>query len=142
MQALLECLLGIRVVITGDAIRANEASLLLMNHRTRLDWMYLWSVLLRQSGVKMEKIILKTPLKLIPGAGWAMQVGAFLFINRCWEEDRIILDKMLDYFADIGHKTQVGAGSCCVLRPTCVRLKCFYCTRKCAISNAWCPISS
>lgn len=40
-----------------------------MNHRTRLDWMYLWSVLVRQSGVKTEKIILKDPLKYIPGAG-------------------------------------------------------------------------
>ncbi|ELU17930.1 hypothetical protein CAPTEDRAFT_172905 [Capitella teleta] len=106
-SALLECFLGMRVVISGDEIRSNEASLLLMNHRTRLDWMYLWSVLLRQSGVKMEKIILKTPLKLIPGAGWAMQVGGFLFINRKWEEDKLILDKMLDYYADLNHKTQI-----------------------------------
>lgn len=35
----------------------------------RLDWMYLWSVLVRMSGVKTEKIILKAPLKLVPGAG-------------------------------------------------------------------------
>lgn len=131
---MLEHFLGMKVVISGDEIRPNEANLIMMNHRTRLDWMYFWSVLVRQSGVKTEKIILKTPLKHIPGAGkssshalcnvtallllcvgfffflspgWAMQVGAFLFINRKWEEDKIILNKMMDYFADLGHKTQV-----------------------------------
>ena len=68
-QGLLECVLGMRVVITGDQIQPNEANLIMMNHRTRLDWMYFWSVLVRQSGVKTEKIILKGPLKHIPGAG-------------------------------------------------------------------------
>ena len=62
-------LMGIKVVISGDKMKQNERSLIIMNHRTRLDWMYLWSVLLRQSGVKTEKIILKSPLKHIPGAG-------------------------------------------------------------------------
>ena len=65
----MEKLLGIQMVITGDAIRPGERNLIIMNHRTRLDWMYLWSVMVRQSGVKTEKIILKAPLKNIPGAG-------------------------------------------------------------------------
>ena len=69
LQALLELFLGIKPVITGDEIRPNEANLLMMNHRTRLDWMYLWQLLVRQSGVKTEKIILKSMLKHIPGAG-------------------------------------------------------------------------
>ena len=68
-QALQELFLGIKVVITGDEIRNGERNLLIMNHRTRLDWMYLWSVLVRQSGVKTEKIILKAPVKYVPGAG-------------------------------------------------------------------------
>ena len=64
--------LGIKIVITGDEIRHGERNLLIMNHRTRLDWMYLWSVLVRQSGVKTEKIILKAPLKFVPGAGMVL----------------------------------------------------------------------
>ena len=62
-------MLGITPVISGDEVRAGEGSLLLMNHRTRLDWMYLWQLLVRQSGLRTEKIILKSPLKHIPGAG-------------------------------------------------------------------------
>ena len=59
----------VNVVATGDVIRPNENIVIVMNHRTRLDWMYFWSVLLRQSGVFREKIILKSSLKSIPGAG-------------------------------------------------------------------------
>ena len=68
-QALLEYMMGLKVVITGDKMYPGERSLIIMNHRTRLDWLYFWSVLIRQSGVKTEKIILKSLLKKIPGAG-------------------------------------------------------------------------
>ena len=57
------------MVATGDMMRANENSVIVMNHRTRLDWMYFWPVLMRQSGVFREKILLKSSLKQIPGAG-------------------------------------------------------------------------
>ena len=36
-----------------------------------------------------------------------MQVGAFIFINRKWDEDKEILAKMINYFSDLKHKTQV-----------------------------------
>jgi len=69
LQALLEKWLGLRVVVTGDQFRSGEQSLIIMNHRTCLDWLYFWAVLARQSGVDTQKIILKSPLKHIPGAG-------------------------------------------------------------------------
>jgi lysocardiolipin and lysophospholipid acyltransferase len=36
-----------------------------------------------------------------------MQCGAFIFINRNWEEDKIVLTDMINYFSNIKHKTQV-----------------------------------
>ena len=39
--------------------------------------------------------------------GWAMQVGAFMFIKRKWEEDKVTFSKFIKYFADINYKTQV-----------------------------------
>lgn len=39
--------------------------------------------------------------------GWAMQSACLIFIKRKWDEDKIILTKMLNYFAAIKHKTQV-----------------------------------
>ncbi len=70
-----------KIVITGDEIRRGERNLLIMNHRTRLDWMYFWSVLVRQSGLKTEKIILKAPLKNIPGAGMYVVCLQHVFIS-------------------------------------------------------------
>lgn len=58
------------MTISGDLMRANEPSIIIMNHRTRLDWMYFWCALVRQpSGVMSEKIILKSTLKHMPGFG-------------------------------------------------------------------------
>ena len=47
----------------------NDKAVIIMNHRTRLDWLYYWSVILRQGKLENEKIILKQELKHIPGAG-------------------------------------------------------------------------
>ncbi|XP_061551752.1 lysocardiolipin acyltransferase 1 isoform X2 [Phycodurus eques] len=78
-----------------------------MNHRTRLDWMFLWCCLLRYSYLRLEKICLKAALKAVPGFGWAMQVACFVFIHRRWEKDKEHLGNMLDYFCDIREPLQL-----------------------------------
>ncbi|XP_069744112.1 lysocardiolipin acyltransferase 1 isoform X2 [Narcine bancroftii] len=99
--ALLEMVLGVRVVITGDGFVPGERSVIIMNHRTRLDWMYLWNCLLRYSYLRMEKICLKSSLKSIPGFGWAMQAAGFIFIERRWERDQPHLRLMLEHLCSI-----------------------------------------
>ena len=80
LQAGLEMLIGVEVIVTGDEMRPNEPSIIIMNHRTRLDWLYFFCVLARQpSGIMTEKIILKAPLKHIPGPGQLSQKGNILF---------------------------------------------------------------
>ncbi|XP_044293696.1 lysocardiolipin acyltransferase 1 isoform X1 [Varanus komodoensis] len=105
--ALLEIVFGAKVVITGDGFIPGERSVIIMNHRTRMDWMFLWNCLLRYSYLRLEKICLKSSLKAIPGFGWAMQVAAFIFIQRKWEEDKNHFEKMLDYFCDIREPLQL-----------------------------------
>lgn len=36
-----------------------------------------------------------------------MQIASFIFLNRKWEEDKLILSKLLRYYAHMNHKTQV-----------------------------------
>ncbi|XP_028580306.2 lysocardiolipin acyltransferase 1 isoform X1 [Podarcis muralis] len=105
--ALLEIVFGAKVVITGDGFIPGERSVIIMNHRTRMDWMFLWNCLLRYSYLRLEKICLKSSLKGIPGFGWAMQVAAFIFIHRRWEEDKNHFANMLDYFCDINEPLQL-----------------------------------
>uniref|UniRef100_A0A8C5MYN6 Lysocardiolipin acyltransferase 1 n=1 Tax=Leptobrachium leishanense TaxID=445787 RepID=A0A8C5MYN6_9ANUR len=105
--ALLELVFGAKVVITGDGFIPGERSVIIMNHRTRLDWMFLWNCLLRYSYLRLEKICLKSSLKAVPGFGWAMQIAAFIFIHRKWEEDKNHFEAMLDYFCDIKEPLQL-----------------------------------
>lgn len=51
-----------------------EAALIICNHRTRVDWMFLWVLCLRQGQLSGLKIVLKESLKGVPGFGWATQV--------------------------------------------------------------------
>ena len=62
---------GIKFHITGDPIVFGEPALIIMNHRTRLDWLFFWNALYKMDPwlLTTEKISLKAPLKLIPGAG-------------------------------------------------------------------------
>ncbi|KAH0509717.1 Lysocardiolipin acyltransferase 1 [Microtus ochrogaster] len=106
-HALLETMFGVKVVITGDAFVPGERSVIIMNHRTRVDWMFLWNCLMRYSYLRLEKICLKSSLKSVPGFGWAMQVAAFIFIHRKWKDDKSHFEDMIDYFCDIHEPLQL-----------------------------------
>lgn len=105
--ALLETMFGVKVVITGDAFVPGERSVIIMNHRTRVDWMFLWNCLMRYSYLRLEKICLKSSLKSVPGFGWAMQAAAFIFIHRKWKDDKSHFEDMIDYFCDIHEPLQL-----------------------------------
>nr|CAD7428182.1 unnamed protein product [Timema monikensis] len=110
--ALLECILGTKIVVTGDYILPQEASLLVMNHRTRLDWNFLWAAMFHacQPMAHRLKFVLKASIRHLPGPGWVMQMACFLYIHRRWERDKALLSRTLDYFRDIGHTYQVRDG--------------------------------
>ena len=65
---------GVKIVITGDKPPKNENSIIIMNHRCRLDWMFYWNVAARYGGLQQEKIIMKHELKHIPGPGKCLLV--------------------------------------------------------------------
>ncbi|XP_078005905.1 lysocardiolipin acyltransferase 1 isoform X3 [Phascolarctos cinereus] len=118
--ALLETIFRVKVIITGDAFVPGERTVIIMNHRTRMDWMFLWNCLLRYSYLRLEKICLKSSLKSVPGfgpflsnicltavAGWAMQAAAYIFIHRRWKDDKSHFENMLNYFCDIQEPLQL-----------------------------------
>lgn len=94
VQSLLELVFGVKVVITGDGFIPGERSVIIMNHRTRLDWMFLWCCLLRYSYLRLEKICLKAALKAVPGFG-GYTVDAFQFLQRTHSKiQRVILEEL------------------------------------------------
>jgi len=109
----LEKVLKMKVVMHQSKLNNYQSdqqtgSIILMNHRTRLDWLFYFCILDRLNSLTNIKIILKNGLKNIPGPGWAMQTALFIFIKRKWESDQLILTNFLNYFKNIQKKTMVS----------------------------------
>ena len=62
---LTEILFGIKIVITGDEIPKSCLSIIIANHRTRLDWVFIWCLLARYNMLEHHKIVLKSDIKVI-----------------------------------------------------------------------------
>lgn len=65
---------------------AVQDAVLISNHRTRIDWMFLWGLCLATKRLASLKIVLKDSLKKVPGFGWAMQCFGFAFLSRSRRE--------------------------------------------------------
>ncbi|GMT10615.1 hypothetical protein PFISCL1PPCAC_1912 [Pristionchus fissidentatus] len=100
---------GVHFHVSGDLIERDEPAIILMNHRTRLDWLFLWNALYRMDPwlLTTEKISLKADLKRIPGAGWAMGCGSYIFLSRRFERDRHSMEEIIRYYADAGRSYQL-----------------------------------
>lgn len=67
----MEFLFGTKIIVSGDEILPGESSLLVMNHRTRLDWNFLWGAMFYASRRPAHrlKFVLKAPIRHTPGPG-------------------------------------------------------------------------
>ncbi|WKY12901.1 hypothetical protein Q1695_004038 [Nippostrongylus brasiliensis] len=107
--ALLEKVFGVSFHVTGDLILRDKPALIILNHRTRLDWLFLFNVLYKIDPLLLttEKISLKAPLKRIPGAGWAMSAGSYIFLERSFERDKTNMAEIIEYYKKSGNIYQL-----------------------------------
>lgn len=96
--------------MSGQVVERHRPALIIMNHRTRLDWLFFWGALYRMDPelLTTEKISLKAILKYVPGVGWAMATNGYMFLNRMFASDKQRIEKVVNYFANSGEKYQVG----------------------------------
>ncbi|XP_052057487.1 lysocardiolipin acyltransferase 1-like [Mytilus californianus] len=104
---LYEKICGVKAVITGDVVYDDECELIIMNHRTRFDWLFVFSYQIRCGSLRHFKISLKEILKNVPGPGWAMQCAGYLFLHRNWEHDKSTISKCFMYFKKLNYKPQI-----------------------------------
>ncbi|KAL4584376.1 hypothetical protein LXL04_008976 [Taraxacum kok-saghyz] len=89
-----------KVIFSGEIVPEKERVLLIANHRTEVDWMYLWDLALRKGCINCIKYVLKSSLMKLPIFGWAFHVFEFISVERKWEVDESIMRKMLATFTD------------------------------------------
>jgi lysocardiolipin and lysophospholipid acyltransferase len=97
---LFEKINGTKVVFAGDMVPAKERVLLISNHRTEVDWMYLWNLALRKGCLGYIKYILKSSLMKLPLLGWGFHILEFIAVERKWEIDEPILHHTLSTFTN------------------------------------------
>ncbi|XP_012224793.1 lysocardiolipin acyltransferase 1-like isoform X1 [Linepithema humile] len=102
---------GVKIYVSGDHISPHESAVLVMNHRTRVDWNFLWAAMYQACMPNVAchklKFVLKDPIRHIPGPGWIMQMNGFLYITRRWEEDQGRLSRTLDYLITLDSRSQL-----------------------------------
>lgn len=83
--------LGMGVTCAGDIItpeQIGEGAIIIANHPSTADWVYLWSWMMRFGDLTKLKIVLKASLHKVPIVGWALQCSRYLFLQRVWNSDR------------------------------------------------------
>lgn len=89
-----------RVIFSGETVPASERVLLISNHRTEVDWMYLWDLALRKRCLGSIKYVLKRSLMKLPVFGWGFHILEFIAVERKWEVDESILQQKLSTFTN------------------------------------------
>lgn len=89
-----------KVIFSGDCVPAENRVLLISNHRTEVDWMYLWDLALRKRKLGYVKYVLKSSLMRLPVFGWAFHIVEFIPVERRWDVDRSKMHQMLSTFKD------------------------------------------
>ncbi|KAG8055175.1 hypothetical protein GUJ93_ZPchr0001g31951 [Zizania palustris] len=88
------------VVFSGEIVPPKKRVLLFANHRTEVDWMYLWDLALRKGHLGYIKYILKSSLMKLPVFSWAFHIFEFIPVERKWEIDETIIQSKLSKFKD------------------------------------------
>eukprot|EP00899_Mesostigma_viride_P015240 jgi/Mesvir1/23717/Mv18664-RA.1 len=76
-----------KIIFYGDLPTAHENALVLANHRTELDWMFLWCLAYRTDTLRCFKNVIKAEAKWVPIFGTCFFFLEFLFLERSWDRD-------------------------------------------------------
>lgn len=103
---LIEYISGTRVHVYCDdpsILSDNSGVIILSNHRTRTDWLYVGLCYGSFISVMSNMvIILKDSLRTAPVFGWLMQLALYIFLKRSREDDLPHISKMLAYLTSLG----------------------------------------
>ena len=85
-QAIFEHIGQVKTRVTGDKVNPSDNCLYLMNHRTRLDWIYFWQPQLSMDALYNNRVIIKKEIKDLWPTGKVKSVGLLppSHAAQCW----------------------------------------------------------
>ena len=99
---LFEMINDTKMVFSGECLPEKERALIFANHRTEVDWMYLWDLAARKGRLGNIRYVLKSSLMRLPIFGWAFHVLEFIPVERKWEVDESKMHRILSSYRDPG----------------------------------------
>lgn len=90
----------VKVIFSGEKAPLEKNVLIIANHRTEVDWMYLWNLALRKGCLGYIRYVLKSSLMKLPIFGWGFHVFEFIPVERRWEVDEQVMRQMLSTFSN------------------------------------------
>lgn len=127
-----------KVVFSGDCVPSKERVLVIANHRTEVDWMYLWDLALRKGCLGHIKYVLKSSLMKLPIFGWGFHILEFVPLVRKWEVDEPVLRQKLSTLSDPQHPLWLAIfpeGTDFTYYPALFTCPIFLNLHKCKLSN-------
>jgi len=91
---------NLQVVFAGDKVPHDNRVLISCNHRTEVDWMYIWDLAIRKGKIGYCKYAVKSSVRNVPIFGWAFWVFEFLMLERKWDVDKPVIESYLKNFMD------------------------------------------
>ncbi len=95
-----ERLYGMKLIITGDPIPAQENAIVILNHQAMVDIPIMLAFGLRKGRLGDLKWFVKDVIKYVPGVGWGMLFINCLFIKRDWTADRDYIESVFAKIVD------------------------------------------
>lgn len=90
---------GVKIVVSGDHVIHDDSAILMMNHRTRTDWNFVWAAMYQACMPNVAahrlKMILKDPVRHVPGPG-TFSFYSFILILHL-ENDIVESDRKLNF---------------------------------------------
>ena len=82
----------VEFILSGEPFFPQENAIVICNHLTYADWLWIWMLAHLNNRLAGIKIILKESPKFAPVFGTAMILFDFIFLKRKWEQDKTSME--------------------------------------------------
>ncbi len=90
-------------MISGDVtkkLNSSRPTLFVMNHTSRIDWLFVSSLFIRLSSLHNKKVVTnyKSDVSSGPFFGWAFGMCMHVFVKQGWENDKLTFRDTISYY--------------------------------------------
>lgn len=89
-------------------VSRHNHGLLLMNHSYEVDWLMGWMFCDSVGILGNCKAFAKKVIQYIPVVGWSWKFAEYIFLERSFDKDQVMIGKQIDKVFDYPHTTWVS----------------------------------